>query len=396
MKFLRPKILPLAVAGALFAPPVFAQEPSSITEALKAGKAQLHFRTRYESVDQDGAEDAAATTWKSRLTYTSGNYQGFALTLEMEDITEIGKQDYSDGVTNRGTAVIGDPEVTEVNQAFISYTKGSTTAKYGRQRILLDNQRFVGNVGWRQDEQTYDGFTLASKPVANLSLFYGYITQVNRVFAEAQDHNHETHLINVKYETPVGAIIGYGYLLENKSVQSQSTDTFGLRWQGKAGSYINYNLEYATQKDAGESSLDYSADYTLAEIVGTIPAGSAKVVLTAGYEVLGSDDGVAAFITPLATLHAFQGWTDKFLQTPNTGIEDTYLKITTVFPKFSVGLVYDMFKANEGDADYGEEFGLVATTKLAGVEWTLKYADYSADSLFTDTQKLWLMAAVTF
>lgn len=396
MKCLCPKILCLAVAAAVFSPAVFAQEAATITDALKAGKAQLHLRTRYENVEQENLEDATATTWKTRLTYTSGNYQGFGLTLEMEDITEIGKDDYSDGITNQGTAAIVDPEVTEVNQSFISYTKGTTTAKYGRQRIMLDNQRFVGNVGWRQDEQTFDSFTVLSKPVAPLTLFYAYVTDVNRIFAEAQDHNHETHLLNVKYDTPVGSIIAYGYLLENKTVLNQSTDTFGARWQGKAGAYVTYNLEYASQKDAGDSTLDYSADYTLAEITGSIPVGSAKINITGGYEVLGSDEGVTAFITPLATLHAFQGWADKFLQTPPTGIDDTYIKINTVFPKFSLGLVYDQFKADHGDADYGDEWGFVGTTKLMGVEYTLKYADYSADDLFTDTTKLWLMAAVTF
>lgn len=396
MKFLRPKILYLAIAAVGSSPAAFAQEPATITDALKAGKAQLHFRTRYENVEQEGLEDATATTWKTRLTYTSGSYEGFGLTLEMEDITELGKDDYSDGIVNQGTAAIVDPEVTEVNQAFISYTKGGTTAKYGRQRIMLDNQRFVGNVGWRQDEQTFDSFTVLSKPAAPLTFFYGYITDVNRIAAEAQDHNHETHLINLKYDTAIGSLIAYGYLLENKTVLNQSTDTFGARWQGKAGTYVAYNLEYATQKDAGESALDYSADYTLAEITGSIPAGSAKIHLTGGYEVLGSDEGTAAFITPLATLHAFQGWADKFLATPATGIEDTYIKVNAVFPKFSLGVIYDIFKANEGDGDYGKELGLVGVTKLANVEYTLKYAKYRADDLFTDTQKIWLMASVTF
>ena len=41
--------------------------------------------------------------------------------------------------------------------------------------------------------------------------------------------------------------------------------------------------------------------------------------LTAGYEELGSDGGVAAFQTPLATLHAFNGWADLFLTTPGDG-----------------------------------------------------------------------------
>jgi hypothetical protein len=396
------KILALACTVAA-STPAFAQEAASITEALKSGKTQLHLRFRYESVDEDTLEDAAATTLKTRLTYTSGSYKGFGLTLEMDDTSEIGKQDYSDGVTNRGTAVIGDPEVTEVNQSFISYTHGATTAKYGRQRIILDNQRFVGGVGWRQDEQTFDGFTIASKPVAGLSLFYGYITDVNRVFAEAQDHNHESHLLNARYDTPFGSVIGYGYLLENKTNQTLSSDTFGLRWQGKAGTYLTYNLEYAQQKDAAENPVDYSTDYMLAEINGSIPVAANKINWGVGYEVLGSDDGVAAFTTSLATLHAFQGWADKFLTTPAAGIEDIYFSIGTTVKSVTLGFVYHTYSANEGYLNYGKEYGLVAETKAGPVGLTLKYADYSADADaptavgFThDTKKLWLMAAVTF
>jgi hypothetical protein len=398
------KILALAVSASAASTPAFAQEAASITEALKAGKAQLHLRFRYEDVEEETLEDAAATTLKTRLTYTSGTYEGFGLTLEMDDTTELGKQDYSDGVTNRGTTAIADPEVTEVNQAFISYTKGSTTAKYGRQRIILDNQRFVGGVSWRQDEQTYDGFTLTSKPAAGLALFYGYVTDVNRIFAEAQDHNHESHLLNAKYDTPIGSIIGYGYLLENKTSQGMSSDTFGARWQGKAGKYISYNLEYAQQKDAGENPTNYSADYNLAEINGSIPIGASNINLGLGYELLGSDDGIAAFTTSLATLHAFQGWSDKFLATPAAGIEDTYFSVGTTIKSAKLSLVYHTYSADEGDLDYGSEFGFVVDTKVGPVGLTFKYADYSADAAnpvlgvgFTrDTQKLWLTTAVTF
>ena len=42
-----------------------------------------------------------------------------------------------------------------------------------------------------------------------------------------------------------------------------------------------------------------------------------------GYELLGSDGVTVAFSTPLATLHAFEGWADKFLATPAAGITDS-------------------------------------------------------------------------
>lgn len=376
-----------------------AEESASIMEALKAGKTKLHLRLRYEDVTvEDFVPNDAGTefsdlegdglTLKTRLTYTSGTYNGIGLTLEMDDTTLI--TDDEDFVG------IADPEVTEINQAYLSYTYGTTTGKWGRQRINLDNQRFVGGVGWRQDEQTYSGLSVASKPVEGLSLFYGYITEVNRIFAEAGDHNHDTHLLNASYQTPFGKIVGYGYLIDNDTALNLSSDTFGVRWEGKAGDIFKYNLEFASQSEAGDNPNEYSADYNLAEVMAGIPIGEKKLNLKLGYELLGSDDGNAAFTTSLATLHKFQGWTDKFLGTPPTGIEDTYFSVGSKFGPVSASAVYHTYKADEGDADYGDEIGFVLKTKFKGIGYLLKYSSYGADDFATDTDKLWLQAAATF
>src|SRR5690606_30123568 len=119
----------------------------------------------------------------------------------------------------------------------------------------------------------------------------------------------------------------YAYLIDIKDLAAVglSSDTYGLRWAGQAGESIRYTFEYATQSEAGDAPVEYSADYILAEVGGKLPLSGASLELKVGYEVLGSDDGNKAFTTPLATLHAFQGWTDRFLATPDAGIEDTYV-----------------------------------------------------------------------
>lgn len=397
-----------AVISALCGAQTVAADSATITEALQAGEVKLHLRARYEDVSEQTLDDATATTLKTRLTYTSGTYHGLGLTLEMDDTTALGSVDYSDGITGRGTAAIPDPEGTEVNQAFISYSHEHFTARYGRQRILLDNQRFVGGVGWRQDEQTYDALSLSSSPIEGLNLFYAYVSQVNRIFAEAFDHNHDSHLLNARYQTPFGTVVGYAYLLDNRTAANFSSDTFGVRWQGKAGDYVNYNLEYATQTDAADSPLDYSADYMLAEVLGRITVADTTINLKIGHEVLGSDDGAAAFTTSLATLHAFQGWTDRFLGTPPNGVEDTYFSVGSKFGPVNASLHYHILSSNEGSTDYGTELGFTLGTQVGPVALLLKYADYSADINLADnpgaeeapfnrdTQKLWLMASATF
>ncbi len=389
------KSLALALAIAAASTPVMAA--GSLEQALKDSKAQLHLRLRYENVEQQGLQDADALTLKSRLTFTTGTYKGFSGLLEMDDTTAITRVDYNDGTgINPERAAIPDPEGTEINQSWLAYSNFDTVFKYGRQRILLDNQRFVGGVGWRQNEQTYDGFTITNQSPADTRLFYAYITNVNRIFGEqvaTGDHKQKTHLLNAHYSGfGAGKLSAYAYLIDNQDAAALSSDTYGVRWQGKVNDAFSYNLEYAQQRDAGDNPLSYTADYALLEAIVTLQ----KWQLTAGYELLGSDDGTAAFSTPLATLHLFQGWSDKFLTTPANGIEDAYVKLGTKLGSVNVALAYHQLQANEGSLDYGSEINLVASTKIGIVDVMAKYADYQADDFATDTRKFWLMFATTF
>lgn len=384
-----------AVAGTVTSAPAWASE--SVSDALADSETKLHLRTRFEAVDQDGLDGASALTHKTRLTWQSGRFRGVDLLLEMDDTTALTDVDYNDGTgINTDTAVVADPEGTEINQAVLGFQAGETRLQVGRQRILLDNQRFVGGVGWRQNEQTYDGLAIKNTALDNTELFYAYIHNVNRIFGEtvsAGDHKHQSHLLNLRYSgLGAGALVAYAYLLDNETAPGLASDTLGLRWEGKINGRLGYNLEYAAQNEAGDNPADYSADYWLAEGVATL----ADFTFKAGYEVLGSDEGAAAFATPLATLHAFQGWTDKFLATPPTGVQDLYLSAGRSVGPVKLTLAYHSLSADEGAADYGSEVGLVAATHLGPVGLTLKWADYRADEFATDTQKFWLMASTTF
>jgi len=370
---------------------------SDLTQALKEGDLKLNFRSRFEDVDQDGVKGSDVLNLRTRLTYQSGSYQGFKILLEMDDVTNLTDDDFNDGTgTNPGTAVIADPEGTEINQAYLNYQYQETQLRYGRQRILLDNQRFVGGVGWRQNEQTYDAVSVTDETLDGLKVFYAYVYNVNRIFGEsvdAGDHDHETHLLNLSYSgLDFGKLVAYAYLIDTESAPALANDTYGLRWEGKINEMFSYNLEYATQEEAGDNPVSYSADYFLAEVVAKVQRFNVKI----GYELLGSDDGERAFTTSLATLHAFQGWTDKFLATPNTGVEDLYASVGTKVGRVNLSVVYHDLSADEGNADHGTELGFVAGTKIGPVGLTLKYADYDTDGFATDTQKLWLMATASF
>jgi Alginate export len=380
----------------------------TFTESLQQGSSiKVNFRTRYEDVSEDGLKDSDALTTRSRLTYQSGAWNGFALMMEMDDVSELtGEVDYRTAPNdplNNTTTIIADPVGTEVNQGFISYTTFNNQVKYGRQRLVLDNARFIGNVGWRQNEQTYDALSWTNKAIRYTNLTYAYINNVNRIFGEANllqgDHAHDSHILNASYTGfTAGKLIGYAYLLENESSllanRNLSSDTFGIRWQGTISDMFAYNLEYAKQQDAGFNQ-QYDADYLLAE--GTFTFLTAYTV-GLGYEVLGSDEGNYGFTTSLATLHAFQGWADKFLNTPAVGIKDAYLNLGATFMGVVLAANFHQYDADEGNQDLGNEIGFSAMKKWGPVAWSLKYADYSMGDVTTykDTKKLWLMADWNF
>jgi len=380
-------------------------EFASLTEAAASGKASLDLRYRFETVDQTGiSKKAKASTLRTRLNYATGSYQGVSAFLELDDVSVVGSMQYNDATGLAGAKteypVVADPTGTEVNQAYLSYAGlADTTIKYGRQRLILDNARFVGNVGWRQNEQTYDAVTLVNKSLPDTTVVYGYVNNVNRIFGEDStkgDIDTHAHLINLSYSgLTAGKLSVYGYLLDLVNTPAASSKTLGARFSGGADVDTDvkalYTLEYAKQSDYKGGATTIDATYT------SIEAGAAAYGVTAklGRETL-SGDGVYGFSTPLATLHAFNGWADKFLATPATGLIDTYLNVSGKVSGVKLMAVYHDFKADSGSASYGTETDLLAVKKFGKYTLLAKYAAYSADTFSTDINKFWLMGQASF
>lgn len=177
-----PPLSPLA--SALLALTAGTAQAVTFTEALTGGTPNLDVRLRYESVDQGGfADDAEGLTLRGRLGYTTGRFAGFGATAEFEYTTALDPDNFNS--TTNGLVrypVIADPDSTELNQAHLSDSGlADTVFKYGAQRIKLDNDRFVGNVGWRQNEQTFDAFSVVNKSLPDTALTYAYLSEVNTI-----------------------------------------------------------------------------------------------------------------------------------------------------------------------------------------------------------------------
>ncbi len=420
MKFVSTKKIALSSALLISAISFSGHAENTFTEAIKNGDAGLSFRLRYEDVDDSLLKDADALTLKTRLNYKTADYQGFNAMIEMDDVTALIDEDYrtaGNDPSNPGAVVIADPEGTEINQVYLGYNGiPDSSAIYGRQRITLDNHRFVGHVAWRQNEQTYDSFSFKNTSLDKTELFYGYIYNTNRVFGEDNligDVHMATHLVNGSYKFPVGKLTAYYYGIDGEPSADQlsasanfntwDTTTYGLRFAGKTGEdmVFSYVAEYASQSDAKDNPADYDASYYNLEGGLTVSGVTMKL----GQETLGSDQG-GFFITPLATLHKFQGWTDKFLNKGKGniagGIVDTYFSVGGKVSGVKLLAVYHDFGADDenitGFDDYGSEIGFLVAKSFGDYGLQLKYADFDADDSFTatDTKKLWLTGTAKF
>ncbi len=362
---------------------------NTLGDALMQSKPLIHLRLRHESVDQNGiANDASANTLRARLGVQTGNYEGFTLLVEGEMVIGIGNEDYNDTINGRATfPVVADPEDQQLNRAQISYTGIDDTAIIvGRQRVILDNARFVGNVGWRQNEQTFDAAVVATSFIPDTVLTYGYVDKIHRIFgtnSAAGRLDTNTHLINAKYTGLENIEIGaYAYLLDVDLVPAASTATYGIRASGSfdvtEGVTAGLSGEYAHQSDRANNTRNVSLDYYRAEA----SVGYEGLTGLVGYEVL-EGDGTVGFGTPLATLHAFQGWADVFLATPAGGIEDLYIKggynagPVLGLAGLSGAVIYHDFQGERTGGDLGTEWDAVLKAKIDGnFAATAKYATY--------------------
>jgi hypothetical protein len=352
----------------------------------------LDVRARYEYADQDGADQSNAGTLRARVGLESQTYYGLSGLIEFEASRAADTQRYRKGGYDiSGKTVIADPETTELNRLQLQYKYDGGVAIVGRQRIILDNARFIGNVGWRQNEQTFDAASYKNTMIDGLSFYYAYIDQVNRIFGDDapganKKYDSDSHLINATYDEVDGhTFTAYAYLLDFDNSDDNSSDTYGgsYTFKGKIADDYDFigHAELAYQEDAGDNPFSYDALYY--HLNGSV--GREGYTLKGGFEVLGSDDGDFAFRTPLATGHKFNGWNDQFLTTPADGLQDLYFGIGLPVPEFPVQLVYHYFMADDGSDKYGQEIdAMVAHSFNKHTKAIAKVSYYDADDYGSD------------
>jgi hypothetical protein len=324
-------------------PPVQAHPRSTagdrtLSDAIAGGKLIFESRGRYEHVDQAKiARPADSFSVRTRLGWETADFHGFKGLLEFDNVFHLDDGHYNVAVPGGASLngktqfpIVNDPRETSLNRAQIAWSPSSMfSLTAGRQRILIDDQRFIGNVGWRQHEQTFDSVR-ADFTYGRLKASYAYLFRVNRTFGSQLNWNSDSHLFNVGYAIAQPLRFeGFVYALDFTNSTVNSSLTYGLRATGKTRVglvQLTYDGTWARQQDWRGRTKPFQLDYWQADLAGAFDVFTLK----ADYEQL-NGNGVRGFTTPLATTHSFQGWADAFAVAGNKTHVDGIRDINVAF-----------------------------------------------------------------
>ncbi|MEL0027278.1 MAG: hypothetical protein VW625_01225 [Perlucidibaca sp.] len=325
----------------------------ALTDAIKNGHASLQLRPRFEFVDDDAAaaaDPAKAFTVRTVLGFKTAPVAGITGYVEAEDIRALDDHYNVPFVQpDARYATVADPESTAINQAWLA----GYGFKAGKQKLVINNTRFIGDVARRQDDQTFTALSYEQARLLGwLDLQLAYASQVAMVSGQHADLR--MPMVNLKAHAPLGADVtlfwagldgretpGTPFLAGNLS-RDKGREYSVLRIDGSKGKF-SYDLSYGRYGDgttANAPSADYS-DIQLGYKLGPVTIKVQQETLESGFQ------------TPLATLHAFNGWADRFLTTPGGGLVDRNIKLSGKVAGLALALAVHRFEADKGGVDFG-------------------------------------------
>ncbi|HXV64132.1 MAG TPA: alginate export family protein [Vicinamibacteria bacterium] len=388
--------------------PLAAQEKKAETlkDALAKGDPAISLRYRYEIVDEVPFEkNAYASTLRTTLSYRTLPFKGFSAFLEAQNVASIGEDlfdnrgagDLANGVTDR--PAVADPSQTRMQQVYLRLDALETAFDFGRREIIYGDHRFIGNVGWRQNHQTFDAINLSNRTFGRATISYAFADKVVQITGAEKEMS--SHLLNglVRLDPEVSLEL-YLYLLDYDALPDSglSSQSYGGKLSGTkpiAQKYrLHFQAQYAWQSDFADNPVEVSADYL--HLIGGV-GFPGDVNVRVGRELLGGSPETGAFQTPLATVHLFNGWADKFTTTPADGVVDWYVSLDGKAGPLSWLVVYHDFAADTGQGSYGTEWDAQAIYPTSWRQsFGAKLALYREDGFSTDTSKIWFWTEYGF
>ena len=370
-----------------------------------------NLRARYQTLSRDDFDRAAqALTLQFKGRVELDIFESTTVLAEIESNTAL-INEFNDGSNNRvNFPFIPDPEGTELNRLQItSEIIPKTRVTAGRQRIALDDWRFIGSFPFRQNDQTIDALRVETRVLGKGLVDVGYFNKVLRPLGGdnlRETFEGDSYFANYNLGTRLGRFSAFHYSLglvsgpKGPLRQDVSTETTGVRLLGRRdGKTLSFTWEgsFAQQRDRSGNPENYKVKYGLAELA----VKPKNLIFKGRVEVLGSDNG-ASLQTPLASLHRFQGFSDQFLTTPPDGLRDY-----SAFIGYDIGKAgpfervrafsrYHWFEADANKRLYGEELNLSLSGLVNNMRLSIEYSDYKAQSFSSDNQSVFLTTEFSF
>ena len=191
----------------------------------------------------------------------------------------------------------------------------------------------------------------------------------------------------------VGMTVPANGLIANAG-KDKSREYRVLKIDGKQGKFL-YDLSYGKQVAYADGTIANAPDADYRDIQFGYDFG--PVLVKIQQETLDQD-----FQTPLATLHAFNGWADRFLVTPTGGLVDTNIKLSGKAAGLGLSLAVHQFDAESGGKTFGREID-ASVTKTFTPNWSamVKVAQYDgsgedATAYTKDVVKAWAQVDYKF
>jgi hypothetical protein len=153
---------------------------------------------------------------------------------------------------------------------------------------------------------------------------------------------------------------------ESPAVKGQNSRTLGARvegpWKLNGDWAVAYAAEAAEQEDFADYRVGAVTDYKAWYYQLELGPAWRSIALKAGWALLQGDGPGDKFNTPLATVHAFNGWAEKFTTTPDQGLDARYLSLggplkglSDRLDGLSAWIIGYRFYSQTGSHHYGDE-----------------------------------------
>ncbi|MCK6575465.1 alginate export family protein [Myxococcota bacterium] len=338
------------------------------------------------------AADQLYVTQRARLGVAFESAAGLGLTFRLQDVRAWGEE----------THPLNDFQADgfDAHEAHLRVPLGeSLKLTLGRQEIVFDNQRLVGNVNWRQSGQSFDAGRLTLKSGGfDADAFLAVVSE------SATKGNVDAHFpkpvtddvlfggLHAHGKPSANVELGGGYYLRKNDAVNELRHTAGLLGQFVSGGFKGSVEGYyqAGSVDLAPAAGGAAEEKTISAWLAAVRAGyDFGGTLGTAFQVFGealsgkAGEPEKTFDTLYATNHMYYGELDYFLgiakDTAGLGLMDVGARLgLSPVGGLRTTLDYHLFRSMDkgpGDkSDFGQEIDVKADWKaLPGVNVGLLY-----------------------